>query len=176
MGKQIRFFMLGEDEVEFFEQIRSINDILLNNKLESMNIDELIKEAKIILSERKLPIIRQLFISSPDSKIIKKDSERLDSSVSDVVEFSLTKIIKVDSVCQIQPGRIWAEFRYFNQDEQIVRKEKWFEKRFEQYRRWIKKNSKIDKYKAYYIFPYAYELYLEGKHRFMLTPNLQADF
>ena len=156
MGKQIGFFMGPEDEKKFIELVLSQQDLLIRIKLKEGEIDPV----KDPLNTND----SQLFIVSRQAKIIAWDSGFIKGSESDVIEFDRCKR---DSN-KIKVGRLWMEMKYWDKQEQLITKEKWFNDRFEFYRRWLKKKYRISKNKGYYIGEEAYELYREGKSQMII--------
>lgn len=162
MGKQICFFMGPEDEKKFIELVLAQQDMLVRKKLKDGEIDPV----KDPLNTNE----SQLFIISKQAKIIIRSHGFLNETESDVIEFDRCK----RDNNKIKEGRLWIEMKYWDKQEQLITKEKWFNDRFEFYRRWIKKRYRISKNKGYYIGEEAYELYRKGKSQ-MITPTTYID-
>ena len=175
MGKQINFFMLRNKELEFLKEITKNGDFLVDDKLNPVS-EEIIK--KDIIYDKKemieIPLL-QVFIVSPDSKIFKMDNGYIDTFSSEVIEFFRSAIIDRENEKEIvDVGRLWAEFTYYSGEEKI-RKEKYFEQKFESYRKWIKKHLNISKTKEFYIDEEAYNLYKKG-YKMQLSPKYNEEF
>jgi hypothetical protein len=173
MGRQIRFFMIGNDEKKFFEVIEAFGDLIVDKKGKSLEISKL-KEILLQEEEKKvLSTLNKFFITFNESKLIKDENGFIEPFESDVIDFSRCSIEGGNMVWQ---GRIWAEFNYYDNNGVLVKKEKWFEQKFNMYRSWIKKNFRISVDKFAYIGEEAYKLYKEKGYRMMNSPKVEIEF
>lgn len=173
MGRQTRFFMVGKDEVKFFEIIGEFGDLTVDDRANPINLNK-VREFPVYTDERiDPPPITQFFVIPPELNVRKTENGFIDQISSDVIEFSRCSITDKNIVWE---GRIWAEFRYYDENDQLVKKEKWFEQKFNKYSRWIKKNLRISIDKDSYIGEEAYRLYKEKGYRMMNSPNVEIKF
>ncbi len=169
MGKQIRFFMLNSDEEKFLEYVKESGAQISDKKSNPIEIDKFGR----IIEDKDQPSITQLFITSPESKIIKDENGFIDQILSDVIVFRRCSLTEEKMVWE---GRIWAEFKYYDDRDELIKKEKWFEQKFNKYRSWIKKNFRISIDKFAYIGEEAYKLYKEKGYRMMNGPKVEIKF
>lgn len=161
--------MLNRDEEKFLEYVKESGDQISDNKSNPIEIDKFGR----IIEKIDQPSITQLFITSPESKIINDENGFIDQILSDVIVFRRCLINEEKMVWE---GRIWAEFKYYDDNEEMIKKEKLFEQKFNKYRSWIKKNFRISLDKSSYIGEEAYTLYKEKGYRMMGGPKVELDF
>ncbi len=80
---------------------------------------------------------------------------------------------------RIERGRLWVQLKYYSSydaDAQIISKDKWLEDKYNYYKRWIIKNSKISKDKMFYIGKETYVLYKEAGYKMMGGPIVEIEF
>jgi hypothetical protein len=169
MGRQIRFFMLNSDEEKFLEYVKESGAQIFDKKSNPIEIDKFGR----IIEDKDQPSITQLFITSPESKIRKDENGFIDQILSDVIVFRRCSLTEKKMVWE---GRIWAEFKYYDDRDELIKKEKWFEQKFNKYRSWIKKNFRISIDKFAYIGEEAYNLYKEKGYRMMNGPKVEIKF
>lgn len=169
MGKQIRFFMLNCDEKKFLDYVKESGDPIFDKKSNPIELDKFGR----IIEKIDQPSIKQIFITSPESKIIKDENGFIDQILSDVIVFRRCSTTEEKMVWE---GRIWAEFKYYDDSGEMIQKEKWFEQKFNKYKSWIKKNSRISVDKDSYIGVKAYKLYKEKGYRMMNSPKVEIKF
>jgi len=170
MGKQIRFFMHGNDELKFLEIMEEQGDSIVDDKANPIEINKLKQFFRNTVEEVELT---QFFMIFPESKLIRDENGFIEPIESDVIEFSRCSI---ESENMVWAGRIWAEFNYYDNNDAMVKKDKWFEQKFNKYRNWIKKNLRISVDKGYYIGEEAYKLYKEKGYRMKAGPKVEIKF
>lgn len=162
MGKQIRFFMLNEDEKSFINLVNQCGDILVDNKGNPLSIEEVIKSDRSVF-----------YILSQHSKVIFSINGFIDVICSDVIEYSRSRLRNQEKV---QYGRLWVELKYFDQSGINVSKEKWLNEKYFIYKKSIEKQYKISKCKDFYIGIATYNLYKHEGFKLMATPILEVEF
>ena len=165
MGRQIRFFMGPQDEAKFLKFVRANGDRIVRTKTKDGKVD--------FISGELLDTDLTVLIVSDSSRIVIDEYGFIDLSRSDVIEFS--RCSKVKDGRMEEYGRLWFETEYWDDQQQLIRKEEWLKKRFELYRKWIKKNFRISKDKDFYIGEEAYQLYLNGV-KMMAGPKCAVEF
>ncbi len=165
MGRQIRFFMAPEDEGEFVDMILEKKELLVRPKLKDGNIEPI--KTRLSISDYKLYII------SEHSRIVGKSTGFICETFSDVIEFYRCKI---KDGCRMEYGRLWVELKYWDEQGQLITKNKRLSERFEFYRKWIKKNYLLSKDKEFYIGDEAYKLYCEGELKMISPINYVVEF
>lgn len=144
MGKQIEFFIAKQDEIELLRYFEE-KSVFYSKKKDLLTIEGVVESNELTV-----------YICCPQSKIIVKDNGFIDAIESDVIHYSRGFKHKENV---IEVSRIWAEFKYYDGNQNIIQKEEWFEQFFEQQRKYIKKSFKISKCKRYYIGKEAYKFY-----------------
>jgi hypothetical protein len=165
MGRQIGFFMINEDETELIKIVIESGDIFIDDKGEKISPDE-IKNDYLF------------WIVSPQSKIVMTDYGHVDDDRVEAIQFERSQIIDQQIV---RPGRLWVQLRYYSskgENYRIITKDKWLEKKYNVYKRWIIKNCTINKDKIlrYYIGKETYRLYKEEGYRMMTGPKVEIEF
>jgi hypothetical protein len=166
MGRQICFYMLDADELEFMQLIKdwgdSFIDITGNNSI-----------SKEYYEKKKA-----LYIVSPQSKIIKNTFGFVDDYNSDVIEFMRCELSLAPN--KLDYGRLWMDPRCYIDTEGsavVILKGKWFQDKYNAYKKWIIKNYRISKNKHYYIAKEAYQAYKEKGFKMMAGgPIVEAEF
>lgn len=162
MGKQIEFFMSLKDEMEFFEKVLESKAIIVNDRALSMTLDEAIKSNAL-----------SLFIVLNDAYVYKSASGFLDVIVSEAIQFS--RGMRRDE-STIRSSRLWAEFKYYDVNSNLIAKSKQFKDMFNVYNKLIKKNFRQSKCKNYFIGNEAYKLYKEDGYRMVAGPKHIVEF
>ncbi len=162
MGKQIRFFMLNDDENAFIKLIEEFGDRIVDNKGKTLVAEEIIKSDRSVF-----------YILSQSSKITYSVNGFIDVICSDAIEFSRSMI---RNQSKVQYGRLWVELKYFDESGNSITKEKWLNNKFNMYKRWIEKQYKISKCKDFYIGNAAYDLYKNERYKLMASPILEVEF
>jgi hypothetical protein len=163
MGRQIRFFMYGDDESMFFDYIIGSGDSIVDKKGNILD--------KGFLSDMNLD---QVYIKSSRAILMKRESGYLDEFESNIIEWSRS-CVEEDNKKNIQDGRLWIELIGYNQEGTTYRKEKWVEDKYNYYKKWIVKNSMISKDKMYYIGQAAYKIHREQGYR-LFNLNTEIEF
>ena len=166
MGRQIQFFMIGNDEKKFLEVIESFGDLVVDKKGNPLGKDSL------MLEEEKISWTKFL-ITFNESQIKKDENGFIYRIESDVIDFTRCSI-EIGNVVRV--GRIWAEFNFYDNNGALVKKSKWFEKNFNKYRDWIKKNYRISIDKFAYIGEETYRLNKEKGYKMMSGPKVEIVF
>jgi hypothetical protein len=154
--------MLNEDEKDFINLVSQFGDIIVDNKGNSLTMEEVIKSDKSVF-----------YILSQHSKIIYSMNGFIDVICSDVIEFSRSM---ARNEKKVQYGRLWVEIKYFDESGTSVTKEKWLNERYSSYKKWIEKQYKISKCKDFYIGIATYNLYKHESSKLMATPVLEVEF
>lgn len=168
MGRQIRFFMLGQDEEEFLKHVKENGDIIIDTKGNVL-------ETEYIL-ETSMPKVLQVLIKSPQSKIVLDLNGFVNDFKSDVIVFSRSTSLAKHDPKRIWDGRLWVELRNYDENGIVVMKPKWLEENFNRYKKWITKNCKISNDKAFYICRNAYRLNKDEGYKMMNSPKYEVEF
>lgn len=163
MGKQVRFFMTNKDEVDFLKVIVQFSNSILDNKAFILTVEE----AKSSTSNLSL------FIASKNANISKDNNGFVDPIVAEVIQFSRCMLLEDK---YLRNGRVWAEFKYYDDRKKLVNKSKEFKDTYNIYEKWIKKNFRLSKCKDYYIAKDAYRAYKEDGIIFVTGPKQVIEF
>lgn len=178
MGKQVRFYMLPEDEHEFLRFVcRDETVVLLADRSHSPELEVI--ENPFALAERRSEL-QQILLWNTAFPIKETDIRKhtlieykeelgayvetgeiaysINRSSAPVVEFS-PSFIRRDG--QLAKGRIWADMRRLEEDD-LVRKEEAFEIWYDSIARWLRRNFKRVKGVDGYFGPRALEWYQTG--------------
>lgn len=161
MGRQICFFIAESDEEEFVRFVFESNDFIVSPRNQKLTLKSILDSTYQDLSK--------YYIVTANSCINQFSSGIIDPTISDVIEFKRSRIEKDNKTFY---WRLWAEFKYYDEDGEVILKEKWFRNKFDSYRKWIKKNYRISKDKDFYIGDGAFKLYNEGN----LIPIASASY
>jgi hypothetical protein len=161
MGRRVRFFMYGNDELIFLEEIKNNFDLLLDEKSEPLK--ELVKPE----------IMRSLFITIPNSNISKWQNGDVDPLMSEVIHF-IRSIVEEKN--QLWEGGLWIETKFYGDKNQLVIKPDWLTKKFNVYKKWVTKNLRPNKDKSIYIGEEAYKLYKEQGFQMKNAPKVNIEF
>lgn len=161
MGNQVRFFMTNKDEITFFKHLENMQKSILSDKGSVMTIEEVFNSKDMLF-----------FIASKESNIIKKTNGYIDTLKSDTIEYSRC-ITKENNLTY---GRVWAEFKYYNEDGSCIVKDKKFKEDFNAYKKWISTNFKISKCRYFHIGDDAYKNYKEHGWNMLATPVTKVEF
>lgn len=164
MGKQINYFMVGQDELMFLDVMAKFNDSMITHRLFPLSQNE------VVTSGTKL----MMYIKSENSNLYVNEYGFVDGYRSDVIEYSRTSVLENHAL----PGRLWAEMKYYDEFYNPIKisKEKWFSDRFEAYRKWIRKHFRRSTCKSFYIGEEAYKLYQSGELKTMAGPIVPVEF
>ena len=162
MGRQVEFYMWGQDEREFIDFVKSTGEVIIlpytSPKADMPALAELppaSDEFMLWLFNRNVSSrLLTRFVQQQDYNVVDRD-------LSSVVEFSRTVL----SEGVLVPGRLWAIFNYVTPDMQWAYKEPEFKKWYERLARWIRKNYSRDPDlgHGFYFGPEARELARTGK-------------
>jgi hypothetical protein len=164
MGKQVRFFMTHEDEIDFLRHTVRDGNLILDNKSQVLSAEEAIHSSQLIL-----------FVSRKNVNIndIKKNGNGyINQMDAEVIEFLRGKFI--DSK-HLMSGRIWAEFNFYD-NAQLRTKSEEFKPMYKSYEKWIKGNFRISVAKDYYIADNAYKSYKKSSLILVDGPKQTVDF
>jgi hypothetical protein len=162
MGKQIEFFMTCKDESEFLRKVSEYKGVFINDKGLQMTLEEVGVSNSL-----------SLFIVLSDAYLYKSTSGFLDAIVSEAVQFS--RGMRREE-CIIRSSRLWAEFKYYDSNKNLITKSKQFNDIFNIYVKLIKKNYRRSKCKNYYIGNEAYKLYKEYSYSMLAGPKHMVEF
>ena len=162
MGKQVRFFMSRKDEIDFLKIIVQLNNFILDNKAYLLTVEE--AEVSTDLS---------FFITSQDLVISKDNNGFVDPIVAEAIQFSRCMVLENK---YLRSGRIWAEFKYYDNSKKLKTKSKEFSTMYSVCEKWIKKNFKRSKCKDYYIANDAYSAYKEDRVILVAGPKQAIEF
>lgn len=176
MGNQIGFFCINEDEMEFIEHITNQGGLLVDSKNQEIN-SELLKKTPIYTSKGLNPApMLKFYIVFDKSKISVSETGFIEPLYSDVIEFSRSTISFKNNEYYVDPGRIWAEFTYYDRNGKLVKKEKFLKEKYNHYKTWIRGNFKLNKDKDYFIGSETYRLYKENGYRMKSGPMIEESF
>ncbi len=162
MGKQIRYFMLNEDQVKLVDFVKELSDMIVDNKGIALAVEH------IYVSNRS-----SFYILSQQSKVAYSDNGFIEAFSSDVIQLSKNMIRRQN---QVEYGRLWVELKYYDSLGNIVTKDKWLSDKYNMYKKWIIKNCRISKEKDFYIGEATYKLYKSGEYKMMATPVTEVEF
>ena len=162
MGKQVRFFMTNKDEVDFLKAIIQFNNSILDNKAFVLTVEGANSSPNL-----------SLFITARNTNISKDNNGFVDPIVADVIQFSRCMLLEDK---YLRNGRLWAEFKYYDDSKKLVNKNKGFKDTYNIYEKWIKKNFRLSKCKDYYIANDAYRAYKEDEIILMAGPKQIIEF
>src|SRR4030067_3248094 len=111
MGRQINFFMVGDDEVAFFDFVVENGDQLIESSGKHLFKEEIIGDY----------IWKQVYIKSPRSIIIKSFTGYLDTFKSTIIEYDRS----VEKDNKIEKGRLYLNTFNYDDTGNKVRVEKW---------------------------------------------------
>lgn len=151
MGRQIRFLMIENDESEFIDFIYESGDQLIDRQGNEYFKDEIIRNPKL----------SQIYIKNQQVDVIKYFTGSIDTFFSYVIEFSRSGIKDKRIDC----GRLYIETTGLTHDQRIIRTEKWLEDRYQYYKKWILKHTKISTDKSAYAGKMTYSLYKAGGYK-----------
>jgi hypothetical protein len=163
VGKQVRFFMSKEDERKFFKVVLEYNSLILDKNAVSLSIED----AQALKDS--------LFISLPNESIniMKTANAYIDAIAANVIQISKCMVIQNEV---LRNGRIWAEFRYYDRNQELITKSKQFSDIYKSFEKWIKNNYQLSKCKDFYIGIDAYKEYKEKKYVLMSGPKYLVEF
>lgn len=162
MGRQIRFFMLEEDENKFIKLAKDMDCKITDRKGKD-----------IFVSRERGTGFKQYYLSFNESNIFINKNGYIDELKSDIIELD-SCIIREDK--NIDYGRLWLETQFYGDNGIIVKKEKWLEQKYNKMKRWIINNYRISEEKDFYIAEEAYKRYLDGSYDMMATPITKVKF
>ena len=148
MGKQVRFFITMEDELILLEKVLKDGYLILNDMGNIFNAQEAIVSNEF-----------SLYFTFYNSNII-KIGEFIEQIESEVIQFSRCRKFNENT---FEPSRIWAEFKYWNSQEELIQKSDNFIKMYNVLAKWLKNTMKISICKNYYIGAHAYQLYKDKR-------------
>lgn len=160
MGRQINFYLVGDDETEF-------TDVIL--RAGGAFVDEW---GMAITEERAIQAERKVYIKFLQSQVKMNSSGRVDYPISDVIEFKRSMIRDRN----IYLGRLWVEIIGFDERGRIRSKDVWLEDKYSSYKRWITRHCKISRDKTCYIGQKTYRLYKEQGFRTCTNSKYDAEF
>jgi len=150
VGRQINFFLAGDEESEFIDFIYTQGGSIIDRFGRIMSKKEVILET-----------FWQIYITFPQSVIDMKNNGRIDDFTSNVIEYDRS-VVKEK---KIAAGRMYVELIGYDEQGNKFRKEKWLEEKFNIYKKWIIKHCKISKDKEWYIGIKTYLLYKNQGYR-----------
>jgi|GEM_PF-5432169 len=173
MGRQINFFMFGDDEHKFLNYVKETQNYLIDRFGNTISFEEMEPSCCSKDENQANRMMDIYYIAAPNSKIEIRDKAGLQSVISEVIEFS-PSIIRHSN--ELWNGRIWIETKYYDEHRNIVMKPKWFIDMFNLYQKWIKKNLRPNKDKDFYVGDNAYKLKKSEGYRLMNSPKVEIDF
>jgi len=159
MGRQVNFFMLNEDIIEFEKAIRKKEEVIILGEpmyepklriIESLSIKDINDEWFWVYLTRR----NDLYAISI-KKINKQQYWLIDPLHSPVVEFGKSSFNgKV-----LRRSRIYYDPYYYDEEGNVIEKPKDFIKWADSLLRWIRRHYKKDPVWGFYIGPAALEWY-----------------
>jgi hypothetical protein len=179
MGRQVRFYMMTEDELAFLQFVCQDQDVVLLASSSSTPRPEILENPPtstqqrselntIVIWNRDFPIrdndIRELRSAEYREEIgayVETDEViySVNRSNAPVIEFSPSFVRSSDR--QLVKGRIWAEM-YRLEGNALIHKGKDFESWYDRVARWLRRNFKRVKGVDGYLGSRALEWYQEG--------------
>lgn len=161
MGKQFRFIMDESDEKDFFNYVVRTGKVFQTNKSEgTFQIFSILDELWLKLYLTKDEFDNLSYINSKDGV------QYIDTLKSPVIEFRQTLPRYHNK--EIQRGRIYFDNRYYDEEGNIVQKEKTLDNWYKELVGWLKKRLKCveissnDKAMKEYVSESLVELIKDG--------------
>jgi hypothetical protein len=150
MGKQIQFFMTDKDFFYFVKYVLDCGDVFVDFHLTVHDTTD-----KFIFKES------QLWIWNNELKMVVDDDNTLQTSSSELIEFSLGRIKTAEK--KVFASRLYIDMYYLEGDKFLKKSDK-LDSLFRNYKKFIMSNFKksIDKKTPLYIGPDAYKLNKNG--------------
>jgi len=161
VGRQVRFFMTEKDELLFWEKVRGLDYSIFDNEGNTFTVEEASSSNKL-----------SLYLALEDADIVKR-GEFIEQIESEVIQFSRCRCWRENI---LEPGRIWAEFKYWNSQDELTTKSNKFTERYNVLAKWLKKTMKLSTDKSYYIGEHAYKLYQERQYIMQAGPKYIVEF
>jgi len=149
LGKQVRLFLTLEDELSILEKIAKSSELILDGMGNILTVNEASISKEL-----------SLFFSFNGAHIV-KDNGYIEQIESEVIQYSRSCNWSENI---LEPGRIWAEFKYWNSQNELTGKSCKFIEMYNSLAKWLKKIMKISTDKGYYIGDNAYQLYKNEKY------------
>lgn len=158
MGMQISFFMASQDEVDFYNLINELGDILVDNRGNTLSV------------EKSMEYKLNQYITAADYANRLHPNKIVDPIDANVIDFTIASCKEK----QLEPARLWIEVKFWDDSGDLISKDKWLIDKFNYYKKWIQKNYKLSKDKKYYIGKAAEKLYREEGYKLMSTPKYEV--
>ncbi len=143
MGRQVNFYMTNEEEKRFIEFTNGTGDIVI---LADTSPTQELRDIKTLPEPFSVPSWAFLLMYNRNVKpepileyVPQQKHYVVERFQSPVVEFSRS-FVKNDVM---RAGRIWAEFKFYDEHRNLVAKDPMFQKWFNQLANWIRKNYKL---------------------------------
>ena len=159
MGRQIRFFISNDELIQLCEIAISKGGFLVNSRNESLSLIAT-PQFFIVVENSKL------FYWENGKTIPYRVGQVIDRISSDVLVLSSCRKVEYPNTDPngYEHGRVWYETSFFDDDGNLIKKNKELDSIFNELNRYIRKNYIISTDKQWYMGPNTYEKYLEGKY------------
>jgi hypothetical protein len=173
MGRQLNFFLFGQDEADFLEVVKQMGDFLLDRHGLPLGFDKLKEPLVYPDGKYNKDLIHQFYISKQNALITKMNGMFIDELDSQVIQFVRSAL---ETQNELRNGRLWYQTRYYDSQGNTVVKPDWLTQQYDKYKKWIIKNTKIDTGSSfrYYIGKEAYRMYKEQGIKMM--SNIKHEF
>lgn len=180
MGKQVRFYMMPEDELMFLRAICQSEEVILLADSSPMPEIQVIEKENLLVSPQQRSKLTTILIWNRSFPIKRNDIREgrlveyreelgayietgdvlyfINSSNAPVIEFS-PSFLRSDG--ELTQGRIWAEM-YRLEGNALVYKGEGFESWYDQVARWLRRRFKRVEGVDGYLGPQALKWYQEG--------------
>jgi hypothetical protein len=178
MGKQVNFYMLRDDELDFLQFISLQTDFILVSEISSEAKIQIIEDrfldqsiqvdlVQLILKDKSVNIEEKYLVRHEERKYITelacyvntgKILYILDSMNAPVIEYSRSRFLPDHRLTR---GRIWAEM-YELVNQEFIYKGVEFEKSYERVARWLRRNLVRENRVPFYLGKEARKWYREG--------------
>ena len=136
MGKQIGFYLTFEEENILLREIINTSERIVDSKGKDI----------ITFSDT---ILTQYYIIPKNGKLIfYEQSEYFNSGSSDIIQFCRTEY---NTKRGAEPGRIWTELRYWDEEENLILKDKELDDLYKKIVKMIKRHTTKIQDSPFYI-------------------------
>lgn len=161
VGKQVNFYMDGNDERSFIEFLRADpNTVIFRSSEKTSEIEDLVDLPKPNELEWFALNLWHKHLSTPVLDYIERQGYYSpNKEVSEIIEFDRS----TKDQGRLVRGRLWAEMQYWSKEDppQVVRKSEAFVKWYNRLANWIKKQSERDQH-GFYVMPGAAQFVADG--------------
>jgi hypothetical protein len=151
MGRQVEFYMLGQDETEFLTALRAKADVVVISERSSTNQPKILEgfpEIGSKLAREGVVLWNRTISAELVMKEVAPGAFVVDKTDADVIEFRQSEI--VDGI--LRRGRIWMDPNASDENFQPIKKSQEFLKWYDSAARWIRKHFERET-RGFYVGP-----------------------